>query len=90
MANTINIAADLGAMGAALQLLIGGPGLIYTAFFSALSALLQVFVPYSRYVRMLKWLSLVLLAYVATVFFTEHSLARRGLAYAASDAVVQV
>jgi len=68
LANTINIAADLGAMGAALQLLIGGPGLFYTALFSALSLLLQVFVPYSRYVRILKWLSLVLLAYVAAVF----------------------
>jgi NRAMP (natural resistance-associated macrophage protein)-like metal ion transporter len=68
IANTINIAADLGAMGAALQLLIGGPGLAYTVCFASLSLLLQVFVPYSRYVRILKWLSLVLLAYVATAF----------------------
>ncbi len=68
IANTINIAADLGAMGAALQLLIGGPGLAYTVGFASLSLLLQVFIPYSRYVRLLKWLSLVLLAYVAAAF----------------------
>jgi NRAMP (natural resistance-associated macrophage protein)-like metal ion transporter len=68
IANIINIAADLGAMGAALQLLIGGPALAYTVSFALLSLLLQVFIPYSRYVRILKWLSLVLLAYVATAF----------------------
>ncbi len=68
LANTINIAADLGAMGAALQLLIGGPGLAYTAVLAVLSLLLQVFIPYSRYVHILKWLSLALLAYVATAF----------------------
>ncbi len=55
-------------MGAALQLLIGGPGLAYTVCFAVLSLLLQVFIPYSRYVRILKWLSLVLLAYVAAAF----------------------
>jgi Mn2+/Fe2+ NRAMP family transporter len=68
LANTINIAADLGAMGAALQLLIGGPAIAYTVFFAALSLGLQVFVPYSRYVHLLKWLSLALLAYVAGAF----------------------
>jgi Mn2+/Fe2+ NRAMP family transporter len=68
IANIINIAADLGAMGAALQLLIGGPGLAYTVCFASLSLLLQVFVPYSRYVHVLKWLCLVLLAYVAAAF----------------------
>jgi NRAMP (natural resistance-associated macrophage protein)-like metal ion transporter len=68
LANTINIAADLGAMGAALQLLIGGPAIAYTVIFAVLSLLLQVFIPYSRYVLVLKWLSLVLLAYVAAAF----------------------
>jgi Mn2+/Fe2+ NRAMP family transporter len=67
-ANTINIAADLGAMGSALQLLIGGPAVVYTVCFALLSLALQVFVPYSRYVQILKWLSLVLLAYVAAAF----------------------
>jgi len=68
LANTINIAADLGAMGAALQLLVGGSAMLYTVLFAAVSLLLQVFIPYSRYVRILKWLSLVLLAYVAAAF----------------------
>jgi NRAMP (natural resistance-associated macrophage protein)-like metal ion transporter len=68
VANTINIAADVSAMGDALALLIGGSGRIYAAGFGVLSLLLQIFVPYSKYVRILKWLTLALLAYVATVF----------------------
>jgi len=68
LANTINIAADLGAMGSALQLLIGGPAILYTVLFAVLSLALQVFVPYSRYVHVLKWLSMALLAYVAAAF----------------------
>ena len=68
LANTINIAADLGAMGSALQLLIGGPALFYTVVFAAVSLLLQILVPYSRYVSLLKWLCMALFAYVATVF----------------------
>jgi Mn2+/Fe2+ NRAMP family transporter len=68
IANTINIGADLGAMGAALQLLIGGPRLAYTVCFAVLSLLLQIYVPYSRYVRVLKWLTLALFAYVAALF----------------------
>jgi len=67
-ANIINIGADLGAMGAALKLLIGGPSLVYVAVFAIASVLLEVFVRYSRYVSVLKYLTLSLLAYVATVF----------------------
>jgi NRAMP (natural resistance-associated macrophage protein)-like metal ion transporter len=68
LANTINIAADVAAMGDAAKLAIGGPAHMYAVAFGVLSALLQVFVPYSRYVRVLKWLTLALLAYVGTVF----------------------
>ncbi|MGZ3158228.1 MAG: NRAMP family divalent metal transporter [Burkholderiaceae bacterium] len=68
IANTINIAADVSAMGAALKLIIGGPAQIYAVAFGVVSLLLQVFIPYRRYVRILKWLTLVLLAYVATAF----------------------
>jgi Mn2+/Fe2+ NRAMP family transporter len=68
VANTINIAADLGAMGSALQLLVGGPAIAYTVFFAIVSLVLQVFVPYHRYVFVLKWLSMALLAYVAAAF----------------------
>jgi len=68
LANVINIGADLGAMGEALKLLIGGPALAYVVGFTVLSIGLEVFVRYSRYVSVLKYLTLSLLAYVATVF----------------------
>jgi NRAMP (natural resistance-associated macrophage protein)-like metal ion transporter len=68
LANTINIGADLGAMAAALKLLIGGPSLLYVLVFAVVSVLLEVFVRYARYVSVLKYLTLSLLAYVATVF----------------------
>jgi NRAMP (natural resistance-associated macrophage protein)-like metal ion transporter len=68
VANTINIAADLSAMGDAVRLLIGGSARWYAAGFGLLSLVLQVFVPYTRYVSVLKWLSLALLAYVSTIF----------------------
>jgi len=67
-ANTINIAADIAAMGEAASLIAGGPARWYAVLFGVLSLLLQVLIPYSRYVRLLKWLTLALLAYVATVF----------------------
>jgi len=68
VANTINIGADLGAMAAALRLLVDGPMLLYIAGFAIVTVLLEVFVRYSRYVSVLRWLSLSLFAYVATVF----------------------
>jgi NRAMP (natural resistance-associated macrophage protein)-like metal ion transporter len=68
VANTINIAADIAAMGDAMKLMIGGAAHLYAVSFGVLSLLLQMFVPYSRYVRLLKWFTLALLAYVATVF----------------------
>jgi NRAMP (natural resistance-associated macrophage protein)-like metal ion transporter len=68
VANTINIGADLGAMGAALALLTHGPSLAYVVGFGIVTVLLEVFVRYSRYVSVLRWLSLSLFAYVATVF----------------------
>lgn len=68
IANTINIAADLAAMGEALQLVVGGIEHGHAVVFGVLSLLLQVFIPYHRYVRVLKWLTLSLLAYVAVAF----------------------
>jgi len=79
VANTINIGADLGAMAAALQLLVGGPQLAYVAAFAALTVLLEVFVRYSRYVTVLKWLTLSLFAYVATVLVAEVDWREAGL-----------
>jgi NRAMP (natural resistance-associated macrophage protein)-like metal ion transporter len=68
IATTINIGADLGAMGAALALLIDGSTLAYVIGFAGLTVLLEVFIRYSRYVSVLRWLTLSLFAYVATVF----------------------
>jgi Mn2+/Fe2+ NRAMP family transporter len=71
VANTINIAADIAAMGEALQLLVGGPQHVYAVAFGGICLVLQVFMPYERYVGYLKWLTLSLLAYVATVFMVN-------------------
>ena len=71
VANVINLAADIGAMGAALTLLIGGPALIYAAGFALLSLVLQVFIPFTRYAPILKLLTLSLFAYVATVLVID-------------------
>lgn len=68
IANTVNLGADLGAIGEAVKLLIGGPGHLYVIAFGVLCAMAQVFIDYRVYVRYLKWLTLSLLAYVATVF----------------------
>jgi Mn2+/Fe2+ NRAMP family transporter len=68
MANTINIAADVAAMGEALRLLVGGSARMYSVGFGALCLALQVFLRYETYVRYLKWLTLVLLSYVAVIF----------------------
>ena len=71
VANTINVAADLGAMGDALKLLIGGPGTLYVVIFGAVSVIAQIFFKYERYVAILKWLTLVLLAYVIALFLAK-------------------
>jgi NRAMP (natural resistance-associated macrophage protein)-like metal ion transporter len=68
IANTINIAADIGAMAAALKLLIGGSQHWYAIMFGFLSLVLQIFLPFPRYAPILKMLTLSLFAYVATVF----------------------
>jgi NRAMP (natural resistance-associated macrophage protein)-like metal ion transporter len=68
VANTINVAADIAAMGEALQLVVGGGQHFHALLFGLLSLVAQVFVPYQRYVGYLKWLTLALLSYVAVVF----------------------
>lgn len=67
VANTLNIASDLSAMGEAARLVVGGDRHWLTGGFALLSLLLQVFVPYHRYVSLLKWLTLSLFAYVGVV-----------------------
>jgi NRAMP (natural resistance-associated macrophage protein)-like metal ion transporter len=69
VANIINLGADLGAMGDALDLVFGGSFKgYYVVGLAALCAALQIFSSYRRYVMILKWSTLVLLAYVATAF----------------------
>ena len=71
VANVINLGADLGAMGAVLALVIPGPVLAYTAGFAVVSVLLEVFLSYSAYARILKWATLSLFAYVGVVLVVE-------------------
>jgi NRAMP (natural resistance-associated macrophage protein)-like metal ion transporter len=68
VANTLNVAADIAAMAAALRLLVGGSAHVYAVTFGLLCLVLQVFLPYKACVRWLKWLTLSLLSYVAVVF----------------------
>ncbi|HEY2417796.1 MAG TPA: Nramp family divalent metal transporter [Steroidobacteraceae bacterium] len=68
VANTINIAADIAAMGEALRLLLGGSAHVYCVTFGLLCLVLQVFLSYESYVGYLKWLTLALLSYVAVIF----------------------
>jgi NRAMP (natural resistance-associated macrophage protein)-like metal ion transporter len=67
VANTVNIAADLGAMADALALLIHGPRIVYVVLFGVGSVAAQIVFDYARYVAVLKWLTLSLFAYVATL-----------------------
>jgi Mn2+/Fe2+ NRAMP family transporter len=71
VANTLNIAADVAAMGEVAQLVTSIDRHVMTAAFVVVTLLLQLFVPYHRYVKFLKWLTLSLLAYAA-VLFTVH------------------
>jgi NRAMP (natural resistance-associated macrophage protein)-like metal ion transporter len=79
-ANIINLGADLGAMADALALLLEGPRLLYVVLFSAICISMQLFLQYTRYVAVLKWLSVTLLAYMAAlnaVHVDWHELALR-------------
>ena len=71
VANIINLGADLGAMGAALELLIGGPGQLYTLLFGVVCIVLEVWLSYPRYAAILKWTTLSLFSYVAVVFVAD-------------------
>jgi NRAMP (natural resistance-associated macrophage protein)-like metal ion transporter len=71
IANTINIAADIAAMGEALQLVVGGGEHFHSVVFGLLTVLLQVFVPYRRLAPILKWLTLFLFSYVLAVLLVH-------------------
>jgi NRAMP (natural resistance-associated macrophage protein)-like metal ion transporter len=71
IANTINIGADIGAMGAAVKMLIGGSPQLYAVLLAVASLVMQIWIPYESYAKVLKWLTLTLLAYIG-VAFTVH------------------
>lgn len=71
IANTINIGADLGAMGAAAGLIIPLPFAVLTILFTAAILILEIFTSYRTYSKILKWSALALLAYPITVFLVQ-------------------
>jgi NRAMP (natural resistance-associated macrophage protein)-like metal ion transporter len=68
VANTLNIGADLGAMGQSLRLLIGGPPLVYVLLFAIACFGLPAMLSYKKYEGILRWLTVVLFAYVIAAF----------------------
>lgn len=71
IANTITLGADLGAMAASAQLLIKIPFFVWLLGMTLLTALLEIFVPYKQYAKVLRVLTLALLAYILTAFFAR-------------------
>jgi NRAMP (natural resistance-associated macrophage protein)-like metal ion transporter len=69
IASIFNLGADIGAMGAAMKLLLPGPPNVYVVIFGCISLGLQILVPYTSYVKYLKWLTVALFAYVLTAIF---------------------
>jgi NRAMP (natural resistance-associated macrophage protein)-like metal ion transporter len=67
IANVINLGADLGSMGDVVQMLAGGPRWLYVVAFGVLCIAAQIALTYTRYVSVLKWLTLALFAYFGTV-----------------------
>lgn len=68
VANVINLGADIGAMADVTKLLIGGSAQLYAIGFAVVCASAEIWLAYKRYVKMLKWLTISLLAYVALLF----------------------
>ena len=71
VANTVNIAADLASMAAALRLIVPIDQVAGVVGFALLIVVLEVLVPYHRYSKVLRWLCLSLLAYVAVLFVAQ-------------------
>jgi NRAMP (natural resistance-associated macrophage protein)-like metal ion transporter len=71
LANVINLGADIGAMGTAVNLVVGGPPALYCVLLTTISVVLQIRISYQDYVSVLKWLTLSLFAYVAAAFVVK-------------------
>ena len=73
VANTFNIGADIGSMAAATRLLVPVPNAVLVVLYTAAMALIEVFVPYRTYSRILRWLCLSIASYVIVLFFIDVS-----------------
>jgi len=73
IANTFNIGADIGSMAAATRLIVPVPYVVLVLAFTAVMALIEVFVPYRTYSRILRWLCLSIASYVIVLFFIDVS-----------------
>jgi NRAMP (natural resistance-associated macrophage protein)-like metal ion transporter len=71
VANTINLGADLGAMGAAAQLIVPVNFTVLVLFFTTAILILEIFTTYKTYAQILKWLCVTLFSYVITVFLVK-------------------
>lgn len=71
IANTVNIAADLASMSAALNLIVPIPQFLGVLIFATVVGLSELFMPYHRYARILRWLCLSLLAYIGVLFVVQ-------------------
>lgn len=72
VANTVNIGANIGAMAASAQLLTNFSFQFLALFFALFTLVLQIFVPYHKYAKFLKFLTLSLFTYIAAFFLVEH------------------
>jgi NRAMP (natural resistance-associated macrophage protein)-like metal ion transporter len=68
-ANLINIGADIGALGASAALIIHVPASVLMVIFTAVILTLEIVVSYRSYAKVLKWLTVSLMAYPVTAFF---------------------
>lgn len=71
IANVINLGADLGAMGDVGEMMTGAPHLLFVLLFAVLCSTLQIFMQYTRYVSVLKWLTISLFAYFGTAVMVK-------------------
>jgi NRAMP (natural resistance-associated macrophage protein)-like metal ion transporter len=73
ISNTVNIGADLGVMAASLQLIFGLPFIFWLILITIFTLALEIYVPYDRYSRFLKWMGLTLLVYCITALLTPQN-----------------
>ncbi len=73
IANAVNIGADLGAMAASAQMIVGLPFMFWLIAMTVLTLILEVFVTYKTYSKFLKWLTLSLISYLFVGFVVKEN-----------------